>query len=117
VSNTVQRDIQTKLAKGLLDMIILDYLRKEAMHGYQIISKIRKNFNIYLGPSTIYPLLCTLEKKGYVESSWNLNLERPRRTYKLTDRGKVILNYTENSLNMICKTLSENEPLCIQRHN
>ncbi len=48
-------------------MIILQFLNAEPMHGYQVISKIRKNFGIYFGPSTIYPLLGTLEKKGYVE--------------------------------------------------
>jgi hypothetical protein len=29
---------QSKLAKGLLDMIILQYLEKNSMHGYQLIT-------------------------------------------------------------------------------
>ena len=58
-----QKQIQTKLTKGLLDMIILQYLEKESMHGYQVISKIRKGFGVYFGTITIYPLLVTLEKK------------------------------------------------------
>jgi hypothetical protein len=33
--NNNQKQIQTKLTKGLLDMIILQYLEKESMHGYQ----------------------------------------------------------------------------------
>ena len=48
---------QTKLTKGLLDMIILQYLEKQGMHGYQIITNIRRGFGVYFGPSTIYPLL------------------------------------------------------------
>jgi Transcriptional regulator PadR-like family len=55
--NNYQKETQTKLTKGLLDMIILEYLNKESMHGYQVITKIRKEFGIYFGPSTIYPLL------------------------------------------------------------
>ena len=37
-----QKEAQTKLTKGLLDMIILQYLEHESMHGYQLITKIRK---------------------------------------------------------------------------
>ena len=74
-----QKETQTKLAKGLLDMTILEFLKAEPMHGYQIITKIRKNFGEYVGPSTIYPLLGTLEKKGYVKSIWNMDADRPEK--------------------------------------
>jgi DNA-binding PadR family transcriptional regulator len=103
--NNNQKQIQTKLTKGLLDMIILQYLEKESMHGYQVISKIRKGFGVYFGPSTIYPLLGTLEKKGYVKSIWNMQSQRPRKVYELTNEGKNLLNYTENTLNLICKNM------------
>ncbi|HSQ49288.1 MAG TPA: PadR family transcriptional regulator [Candidatus Deferrimicrobiaceae bacterium] len=111
-----QKEVSTKLTKGLLDMIILQFLNAEPMHGYQVISKIRKNFGIYFGPSTIYPLLGTLEKKGYVDSHWNMNFDRPRKVYSLTAAGQSILNFTEESLNLICRKLTitnqeENHPM------
>jgi PadR family transcriptional regulator PadR len=92
--------------KGLLDLIVLQFLSTQPMHGYQIITKIRKSFGVYFGPSTIYPLLSTLEKKGYVNSQWNMNNERPRKTYNLTNEGQTMLNFTESSLNFICKKIS-----------
>ena len=101
-----QKEVSTKLMKGLLDLIILQFLSTEPMHGYQVISKIRKNFGIYFGPSTIYPLLGTLEKKGYVDSHWNMNFDRPRKVYSLTAAGQSILNFTEESLNLICRKLT-----------
>ena len=101
----IQKEVQAKLAKGLLDLIVLQFLSTQPMHGYQIITKIRKNFGVYFGPSTIYPLLATLEKKGFVNSEWNMKNERPRKTYKLTNEGQTMLNFTENSLNIICKKL------------
>jgi PadR family transcriptional regulator PadR len=104
--NNYQKETQTKLTKGLLDMIILSYLDKESMHGYQVITKIRKNYGVYFGPSTIYPLLALLEKKGYVKSAWNMEAERPRKVYGLTSEGKNVLHFTENSFNFICKNLS-----------
>ena len=109
-----QKETQTKLTKGLLDMIILQYLGKESMHGYQLITTIRKNFGVYFGPSTIYPLLTQLEKKGYVKSAWNMNAERPRKIYSLTSDGKSVLNFTESSLNFICKNLSTDSNISMQ---
>ena len=100
--------------KGLLDMIILQFLSNEPMHGYQVITKIRKNFGIYFGPSTIYPLLATLEKKGYVESKWNMNTERPRKIYSLTADGQSVLNITEESLNLICRKITIINPGTLQ---
>jgi PadR family transcriptional regulator PadR len=101
-----QKEVQVKLMKGLLDLIVLQFLNVEPMHGYQIITKIRRSFGVYFGPSTIYPLLGTLEEKGYVDSEWNMDNERPRKVYKLTSEGQSLLNFTEDSLNLICRKIS-----------
>jgi DNA-binding PadR family transcriptional regulator len=101
-----QKEAQVKLMKGLLDLIVLQFLNTQPMHGYQIITKIRKSFGVYFGPSTIYPLLASLEKKGYVNSEWNMATERPRKVYNLTTEGNNLLNFTEDSLNFICRKLS-----------
>jgi DNA-binding PadR family transcriptional regulator len=114
MTNNHQKETQTKLTKGLLDMIVLQYLEKECMHGYEIITKIRKGFGVYFGPSTVYPLLGLLEKKGYVTSSWNMNTERPRKVYKLTNEGKNVLNFTESSLNLIVKNMATGNKIQIQ---
>jgi DNA-binding PadR family transcriptional regulator len=99
------KEVQVKLTKGLLDLIILQFLKGQPMHGYEIITKIRKTFGVYFGPSTIYPLLGTLEKKKYVQSEWSMTTERPRKVYKLTTEGQNLLNFTEDSLNFICRKI------------
>jgi len=109
-----QKEAQTKLTKGLLDMIILQYLEHESMHGYQLITTIRKGFGVYFGPSTVYPLLGLLEKKGYVKSAWNMDAERPRKVYSLTKEGKDVLSFTENSLNLICKNMVTDNKIQLQ---
>ncbi len=103
-----QKEVQAKLAKGLLDLIILQYLNSEPMHGYQVITKIRKSFGIYFGPSTIYPFMAQLEKKGYIKSEWNTQAERPRKVYTLTQDGQAMLNFTEDSLNLLCQKIGTN---------
>ncbi len=101
----LQKEIQTKLTKGLLDLIVLQFLDSQPMHGYQVITKIRRSFGVYFGPSTIYPLLISLEKKGHVTSRWNMEGERPRKVYELTTEGRNLLGFTENSLNLICRNI------------
>ena len=114
MATNFQKEIQTKLTKGLLDLIILQFLEQEPMHGYQIITKIRKRFGVYFGPSTVYPLLNTLETKGYVKSEWNMDSERPRKVYQLTKDGETVLNFTEGSLNIICKTMTTDNKIRIE---
>jgi len=99
------REVQIKLMRGLLDLVILQYLRVHPMHGYQMITHIRKNFGVYFGPSTVYPLLGLLEEKGYIKSAWDLNNDRPRKVYSLTHEGENLLGFTEASLNQICRKL------------
>ena len=106
-----QKEVQTKLAKGLLDLIILQYLNQQPMHGYQVITKIRKSFGVYFGPSTIYPFMAGLEKKGYIKSQWNTDSERPRKVYTLTHDGKVMLNFTEDSLSLLCQKIGTTNTL------
>jgi PadR family transcriptional regulator PadR len=112
--NNYQKEIQTKLTKGLLDMIIMQFLESHPMHGYQVITTIRKSFGIYFGPSTVYPLLGSLEKKGYLKSAWNMESEKPRKVYALTSAGQTMLKFTENSLGMICKTLTCNNAVQVE---
>jgi PadR family transcriptional regulator, regulatory protein PadR len=107
-TGNIKKEVQVKLAKGLLDLIVLQLLNTQPMHGYQIITKIRNNYGVYFGPSTIYPLLAALEKKGYVNSQWNMKNERPRKTYNLTTQGQTTLNFTENSLNLLCQKIGAN---------
>lgn len=100
------REIQMKLMRGLLDFVILNFLKGQPMHGYQIISTLRKNFGVYFGPSTIYPLLALLEEKGYVKSKWDLENDRPRKVYNLTPQGVDMLTSAEVSLNQIYRKLT-----------
>lgn len=88
------------MAKGLLDLIVLQLLNNQSMHGYQIITKIRKSFGVHFGPSTIYPLLATLEKKGHVTSSLNLPC------YKIGTNGTSQMNVEAGSMKHFQKEAS-----------
>ena len=100
------RKVDKQLTRGLLDIIVLELLRSEAMHGYKIITAIRRNFGAYFGPSTIYPFLNELEEKGYITSQWDTNHDRPRKVYTITSEGKNMLTGIEQSFSTIVSRLS-----------
>ncbi len=39
----------------------------------------------------IYPILQDLEKSGYVEGEWDYRRKRKRKTYRITEAGRMIL--------------------------
>ena len=90
-----------KLVRGLLDVVVMEFLKTHPMHGYQVITNLRKQYGVYFGPSTIYPLLSAMEEKGYIKSRWDLENDRPRKVYEITPQGADMLNCTEESLNHI----------------
>jgi len=100
------RQVEVKMMRGLLDLVILEFLRIQPMHGYQLISSIRKKFGVYFGPSTVYPLLGLLEAKGYVKSTWDLSNDRPRKVYTLTHEAEDLLDYSESTLAQILSKMA-----------
>ena len=100
------KNFNKQLTKGLLDIIVLGLLKSEPIHGYKIITSIRRNFGIYFGPSTIYPYLNDLEKTGYIKSQWDINHDCPRKVYSLTPEGSNVLIGSEQSFNSMCVQLN-----------
>lgn len=86
------------LLAGSTSLLVLKLLEEKDMYGYQMIEELRRRsdhtFDMKAG--TLYPLLHTLEQKGFVEA-WEETLDtaRPRRYYHLTDAGKKQLEVKE----------------------
>lgn len=89
--------VQSQIIRGLRYFIVLNILKTQPIHGYGIITVIRKNFGIYLGPSSVYPLLNDLENWKYLDSTWETQGFHPKRMYKLTSQGQNLLSYLECS--------------------
>jgi DNA-binding PadR family transcriptional regulator len=100
---------QIKLLRGLLDLIILQLLRSQPMHSYRIIMQIRKNFGIYFGSSTIYPLMNRMEEEGYIKSEWKMEGGRYRKVYNLTSEGQDFLTLTEDLVKRISQKIVKEE--------
>jgi len=111
------KDSEAALLKGLLEPVILNYLRGD-MHGYQLISTIRRDFHVYFGPSTIYPALHALEAKGCIKSTWDLSNDRPRKVYEITQEGERLLGFLESCIGQVLHKFSvgqtEKKPILVR---
>jgi DNA-binding PadR family transcriptional regulator len=105
--NPMHKEVQNKLTKSLLDLIILQMIENHPMHGYEILITIQKSFGVYCGASTIYPILNKMEKRKCVKYCWNMDSDRPKKVYELTPQGKSMLDLTACSLRSICKSITK----------
>ena len=80
----------TDLLKGTLDMLILQALEREPMHGWGVAERIeslsREVFHLQTG--TVYPALHRLLKKGWITADWRVTTNnRQARYYGSRRRG------------------------------
>lgn len=79
------------LLSGSTAMLLLKLLEEQDMYGYQMIDTLRSrsDHTFDLKAGTLYPLLHTLEEKGFVSSYLEGgDSTRPRKYYHLTPAGK-----------------------------
>lgn len=80
-----------ELLQGTLDMLVLQALLREPMHGYAIAQMIRSRSGEVLTVETgsLYPALHRLERQKWVKSEWKLTESKQRaKYYQLTALGK-----------------------------
>ena len=90
--------VDKSLLSGSTPLLILSLLKNEDMYGYQMVAELarRSDETFFLKEGTLYPLLHTLEKQGWVRSyAKQTPSGRERKYYRLTDDGRAQLEYKE----------------------
>src|SRR4051812_20679757 len=80
-----------ELLPGTLDMLVLQTLTRERMHGYGIAQSIKARSGAVLevGESSLYPALQRLLLNGWVAAAWGTSENNRRaRFYTLTAAGR-----------------------------
>ena len=88
------------LLQGTLDMLILKALSLGALHGYGIGQRIGQISGeaLKIEEGSLYPGLYRLERRGWVESEWDLSDNNQRaKFYKLTRTGRKQLILEEQN--------------------
>ena len=98
----------TDLLQGTLDLLILQTLALESMHGWGIALRIQHVSKdvLQVGQGSLYPALYRLEYKGWIKSEWG-NSENNRRAkyYKLTAAGKKQLAKEQSKWDAVVRTV------------
>ena len=84
-----------ELLQGTLDMLVLRTLQWGPQHGHGIGQAIRAQSDDLLKVETgsLYPALHRLEKKGWLQSDWDISEANQRaKYYRLTPAGKAQLS-------------------------
>ncbi len=86
--------IDKSLLSGSSAMLVMKLLQERDMYGYQITDELAKRSqNVFeMKSGTLYPLLHTLEQKGFVSSYEIMDGGRSRRYYSITESGKKALS-------------------------
>ena len=65
--------------KGVLELVVLESVRKKDMYGYELVEEVSKVIDVNEG--TIYPLLKRLTNERYFETYLRESTEGPPRKY------------------------------------
>ena len=82
--------IEKSLVSGSMTMLILKLLSEKDMYGYEMIDTLRqKSQNVFeLKAGTLYPLLHSLEDKGFLTVYEQEAAGKIRKYYHITRSGK-----------------------------
>ena len=85
--------MQTDLARGHLDLLLLSVLGEGPRHGYAVIAALRDRTEgaFELPEGTVYPALHRLQDEGWLASAWEDVAGRRRRIYRITEPGRRAL--------------------------
>jgi transcriptional regulator len=80
-----------EVIKGTLEMIVLEVLQHEPMHGWGITERIERRSDglLSINQGSLYPALYRLVARGWVSSEWRTTENNRRaRYYALTRSGR-----------------------------
>ena len=86
--------ISKELLKGSTAMMVLRVISEGETYGYELVQQLyRKSGDTFkLNEGTLYPILHTREKEGYIESFRQVSESgRERKYYRITAAGKLRL--------------------------
>ncbi len=90
---------KNELLPGTLEMLVLNTLAIESMHGYGIAQHIQKLSAdvLTIEEGSLYPALQRMRVKGWVSAEWKISANNRRaRFYRLTTTGRKQLGVEES---------------------
>ena len=91
MSEAQRKELVKRVIKNLLDVHLLRMVQTQPLWGYMIKKKVEANFQIKLRHGALYPMLNSLEQKGFLTSQIQTKNGRARKVYSITKSGRQYL--------------------------
>ena len=99
-------DADRDLYSGLIRLHLLHHAAEEPIFGLGMVEELARH-GYRISPGTLYPLLHSLEKKGYLRSRETRNGRSRRKVYRITARGRNALAAAKQRLRELFRELIE----------
>jgi PadR family transcriptional regulator, regulatory protein PadR len=93
IQNDAYKKISQEMRRGLLILATLSELKVER-YGYDLIDRLSAQ-GLAIDQGTLYPLLRRLESQELLDSRWDTEGSRPRRYYRISASGRIVLEALE----------------------
>jgi len=87
LSETFRKQLVQRFSKNFLEIHILRLIQKKPMWGYKIIKQTQELLGVKLRHGAVYPLLNSLEARGFLRSRKEVKGRRVRKIYEITSKG------------------------------
>ena len=91
MAETYRKEIVQRIIKKLLDIQLLRMVQAQPLWGYKIKKEVETNFHIKLRHGALYPLLNSLEQRGFLKSQKQTKGGRTRKVYTMTKNGEIYI--------------------------
>lgn len=98
-------NVKSQMRKGMLEYCIMLLLDRKPYYSSDIIDELERA-NLIVVEGTLYPLLSRLKKEGLLDYEWQESTAGPpRKYYKLTDEGLLVLAALDNAWCSLASTV------------
>ena len=94
------------LYSGLIRLHVLHHASEEPVFGLGMLEELGRH-RYKISPGTLYPLLHSLEKKGYLRSIELRNGKSRRRVYSASPRGRKALEAARSKIRELFREVGE----------
>ena len=93
-----RKELVQRITRNLLDIQLLRLVQAQPLWGYRIKKKVETDFQVKLRHGALYPMLNSLEKRGFLTSEKQQQGGRARKVYTITKNGRKFLQAYYNIL-------------------
>ena len=95
-----------ELLSGLIRLHVLHHAVEDGLYGQWMIGELARH-GYRISPGSLYPLLHSLEEKGYLRSKQQRNGKSLRKVYRATPQGRRALAAAKGKVRELFRELIE----------